>query len=511
MLGLRKKSGKPHPEPELPDEASLERLVHADPLSALAQLSSHLDQLSAAQQVSPPRVHELVDLIDRTGRPHYRTLADTFVSQHNALTKFQEQQLCTTAVTYLSQLAQGYRLCLAKCEVGASGSTLLMGQLPVISVRAMRACATRLRWSYLRYRSPEPQHWTDLANLYLLAEAAGFAQKRASIYRGARQDSSVEQEFLQALLFAAASPASLLPEQIEVAERLVARCAPAFVISARTGTKLSHFFDLRAASGPQRMQRERQIPETARVFGAGAAVQQLETLRTKLDEGSITCSELGVRPEIDIEVVAATVRHLLRYWNPPLPQRRHSRQRDVGRVTVLHGFDEVASNVGGFTLHFPFVSDQEHWIVENRSRNGLHAIVRSPQGRWVSVGCLIAFRESEDAVWTSGLVRRIERDDDDTRQVAVETLALGGAGVTVLPHLQARRQPSAEGVLCVLLPASDDAGHEIRLLMPAGSFSESTALEMRAYDHRYLLIPIELVEAGTDWQVARFKILRPAG
>jgi hypothetical protein len=60
----------------------------------------------------------------------------------------------------------------------------------------------------------------------------------------------------------------------------------------------------------------------------------------------------------------------------------------------------------------------------------------------------------------------------------------------------------------VLLPAAGEPSEEIRLLMPANAFSESTALEMRAYDHRYLLIPIDLVEAGVDWQVARFKILR---
>jgi DNA-binding transcriptional LysR family regulator len=107
-------------------------------------------------------------------------------------------------------------------------------------------------------------------------------------------------------------------------------------------------------------------------------------------------------------------------------------------------------------------------------------------------------------------VRRIEREDDDTRHVAVETIARGGAGVTVLPHLQTRRQDNPEGVLCVLLPAPDEPSQEIRLLMPSDTFSGSTALEMRAYDHRYLLIPIELVEASADWQVARFKILRPA-
>jgi hypothetical protein len=509
VLGLKKTPRKLRSQQALPDEASLANLAKDDPVFVLQQLSAHLDALCTTAQLSPPRIYELVDLIDRTGRPHYRTIADTFVRQHKDLTKFQEQQLCSTALTYLTQLAQGYRRCLAQCEVGASGSTLLMGQLPAITGRAMRASAARLKWFYLRYLAPQAQYWSDIAHLYLLAEQAGFAQKRVPVYRGVRQDSSVEREFLQALLLAAASPASLLPEQIDIAEQLVARFAPEFVIAHHTMAKLSHFFDLSEGSGPQRVQAPSKLPDTARAFGAGTAIEQLEALAANLDEGSITAGELGLRPNLDQEIVRATVRHLLRYWNPPLPRRRHTRQREVGRVTVLHGFDEVASNVGGVSLHFPFVSDQEHWIVENRSRTGLNTVVHSPQGRWLSVGALIALRESDDAAWTSGLVRRIQRDDDDTRHVAVETLARGGAGVTVLPHLPTKHQPNPEGVLCVLLPAADEASQEIKLLMPSGAFSESTALEMRAYDHRYLLIPIHLVEAGTDWQVARFKILRP--
>lgn len=511
VLGIGKTSRKSRSEQALPDEAALADVAKDDPVSGLQQLAAHLDTLCTSTQVSPTRIHELVDLIDNTGRPHYRTLTDAFVTKHRELTKFQEQQLCSAALTYLTQLAQGYRLCLAQCEVGATGSTLLMGQLPAITARALRASAARLKWFHLRYLAPQPQYWSDISQLYLLGERAGFAQKRVSIYRGARQDSSVEQEFLQALMLAAASPASLLPEQIEIAERLVARFAPEFIIASKATTKFSHYFDPHADSAPQRIQMPSNVPGNARSFGAGAAIEQLETLAAKLAEGTLTNSELGLRPHLDAELVRATVRHLQRYWNPPLPRRRHSRQRDIVRVTVLHGFDEVASNVGGVALHFPFVSDQESWIVENRSRTGLNAVVHSPQGRWLSVGTLIALREGDDASWTSALVRRIEREDDDTRHVGVETLARGGAGVTVLPHLKNKRQSDAEGVLCVLLPAADEPGEEIRLLMPANAFSESTALEMRAYDHRYLLIPIDLVEAGVDWQVARFKILRHTG
>jgi hypothetical protein len=507
VFGIKRKPVGPRNSTEAPLEAFLASLPRDDPLVALPGLAAQLDSLATAP-IQPARLYELVDLIDRTGRPHYRRLAHGFISEHRQLTKFQEERLWNTVAGYLSQLVQGYRLCLAKCEVGASGSTLLMSLLPVITVRALRASAARLKWSYLRYRSVDAQHWKELNGLYVLAEQLGFAGKRVSPYRGAKHECSGEQEFLQALMLDAASPRSLLPEQIEVAERLVTHCAQAFALSEKAGPGLTHYIDLVADAGPHRLAGMRGLPHTVRVFGAGKAIEKLQAIGERLDEGSISPSEFGLGPGFEGEIVRATVRHLLRYWGPPVPERRHSRERHVTRITVLHGFDEVASNVGG--MHYPFVSEQEEWVVENRSRSGLHAMARSPHGRWVSVGSLVALREADHALWTLGLVRRIERDDDDTRHVALETLARGGAAVTILPHTSAKPKHDAEGTMCLLLPGPNGVGQLIRLLLPPDTFSASAPLEMRAYDHRYLLIPAELLESSSDCQVGQYKILRPA-
>jgi hypothetical protein len=507
MFGIGRKNKQVARTPP-PPASDLLRGIPDDPLAALQQLAAELDRLTTASELPPARIHELVDLIDRTGRPYYRTLADTFVEEHRSLTKFQEGRIWSTVTAYLAELTRGYRLCLARCEVGASGSTLLMGLLPEITMRAVRASATRMKWSHLHYRAGEPGHWGELNGLYLMAEGAGFARKRMCIYRGARQDSSVEQEFLQALMLAAASPTSLLPEQVEAADRLLAHCAPGLLIAPQAHSRFTHYIDLRADGGPRRLPASRTMPATARACSAGPALDELRKLEAGLENGSVTRSELGIDPDLDYEVIRATVRHLLRYWGPPLPERRDPRKRDATRVAVLHGFDEVATTLG--SLHYPFVSEEEQWVIDNRSRTGLHAMVRSPLGRWLEVGSLVAFRESDDAIWTAGLVRRLTREGDDTRLVAVETLARGGAGVTVLPHPAPKNGSGPEGTLCVLLPGPNGVGQEVRLLLPSNTFSESTPLEMRAYERRYLLFPVSLLETGADCQVGRYKVLRPA-
>lgn len=507
MFGTRKNI-KPLPRAEAKQPGDLLRGVPDEPVAALQHLAAEVDRLTTQPDLPPVRVHQLVDLIDRTGRPYYRTLADAFVQAHRGLTKFQEERIWSTVTAYLAELTRGYRLCLARCEVGATGSTLLIGMLPEITMRALRASAARMKWSHLHYRHVQPEQWKEAKGLYMLAESAGFAAKRMEIYKGARQDSSVQQEFLQAAMLAAASPGSMLPEQLDVAEQLIARCAARFVIATRTDGPVTHFIDLRGDGGPRRLPESRTILATARAFGAAGGLDELKRLADGLEDGALSPGDLGIGAEVDLEVVRATVSHLARYWAPPVPARRSPRERDATRVAVLHGFEEVAATLGH--LHYPFVSEEEHWLIDNRSRDGIHATVASPLGRWVSVGSLVAFRESDDAIWTAGLVRRLTREADDSRLVAVETLARGGAGVTVLPHLASKRKAESEGVVCVLLPGRNDVGDEVRLLLPPNTFSESAPLEMRAYERRYLLIPVELLESCADCQVGKYKILRPA-
>jgi hypothetical protein len=490
-----------------PTRALVDKLQQGGSIATLRELAAHLDALRADDRVRPLQAYDAVDLVDRSGRTHYRKLAHEYVLGQHRLTRFQDDQLWTTVGSYLNELAQAYRYCLAKFEVGAQGSGELAGLLPLITGRAMRLCAARLKWSYLRYRPAEPRQWEEINGLYLLAEAADYARSSVTLYRGAANESSVEQEFLKALMLAAASPAALTPEQVEVAERVVVRIERSLSLAAEPGVLHHHVIDLRADTPPRRLATVRRIAETARTFGAPRGIAQLHALERALDEERVSPRELGLGPEFDVEIVQATLRHLIRHWGPPLPVRRHERHREATRVTLVHGFDEVTANVGGLTVDYPFVSEQETWQLENESKSGLHLSIASPHGRWAQVGALVALRRGDDASWTTAVVRRVHRQQDDTRKIGVEIVARGGAGVTILPLTT---RDADEGVLCALLSAGETANDEVLLLLPGRMFSPAAAREMRAYDQRYRLVPVELVESGEGYQIARYKVLRLA-
>ena len=518
MFGLNKsktKSARPPaaaaaaPDPLAATRELIGKLDGQQPLAMLGELAAHLDALRAEGRVRPLHAFEAVDLVDRSARAHYRKATHHYVLGQRKLTRFQDEQLWNTVAAYLNELCQAYRYCLAKFEVGAEGSGELASLLPLITVRAVRLCAARLKWSHLRYRAPLPREWEEINGLYLLAEAGDYARTSVSPYRGAAGETSVEQEFLKALMLAAAAPESLTPEQVEVAERIVVRIERTLTLAAEPGVMHHHFIDLRTDAGPRRLATVRRIAETARTFGTPRGIAQLHALEKALDDERLTPRELGLSHEFDVEVVLATLRHLIRHWGPPLPVRRHERRREVARVTVVHGFDEVTANVGGMTVDYPFVSEQEHWEVENESKSGLQLAAASPLGRWARVGALIAFRRGEEATWTTAIVRRVHRQDNDTRRVGVEVFAHGGAGVTILP-LVAAHMDAGEGLLCALLSAGETANDEVLVLLPARLYSPAAAREMRAYDQRYRLIPVQLVESGEEYQIARYKVLRLA-
>jgi hypothetical protein len=511
MLGLKTKRKTPALETLESAEIRVGRLSKTDPLGILQELAALMDVLFTGNRIAAGQAYAIADLLDRTGRLQFRNIAHDYVLGHKQLTRFQNDRIWSTVTIYLAQLAKVYRHCLAQYEVGARGARSFGRMLPTIAARTMRACAARMKWCNLRYTPVELEQWQELAAVYLVAESAGFARESLSLYRKAAQDSSVEQEFLRATMLAVASPGSMLPEQIEVAERLIASVAPHFLIGTRPTESMRYFIDMYSDAGPHRMPLSGRIPVTARAFGAGNAIGELHRILERLDAGRMTRTELGLTQEFELELIRATARHLLRYWGPPLPERRSPRQAQDARISVVYDFEEVTAKVGGVALQSPFVAEQETWLVENYSRHGLRARVPSPQGLWVAVGSLVAFRSPGDSLWTVGVIRRLTHRRDDTRQVAIETLSRGGSAVTVLPRIARKGQaPEKQGVLSVLLPGPNGPGEEVTLLCPLGTFSETLPLEMRVYDRAYVLFPIELVETGADFQVARFKVLRQA-
>ncbi len=483
-------------------------LADKGPFRALEELSGFLDAVKTADRLKPIRAFEIVELLDRTSRPFVRKLNFDYVTGVK-LTRFQQHRLWYSAHTFLTQLAEGYRFCLAQFEVGAIGAAALKPSLPKIAARALRAYAQQLKWSLLRYGPIERDVWENLARLYNAAETLGFAPWLLTPYRGERSDTSSEREFLRPLLLAVSSPDGLQPIQIELADRLIARCSDAFVLSPKPMDGLHYTTDLTAAFPPGRISPSVTVTVQTRFFGPGDAARRVQHYIDVVEATGKIPDEMNLGLDVPAVVVLDTLQHLARYWAPRLPERKEARKRRTEHVSVVHEFGEVVANAGGLFFESPFVTNDEEWVLENESSRGFGAFVPKALGAWLRVGCLIAVRREEGVTWGVGIVRRVVADEQGNRYAGIEMLSHGGAAVTLFNEQRAtpgRGHLSEEGELCVLLPSATTRSGEGLLLLRPGVFTPRQTLEMRAYDRRYRLHPVRIVEAGEDYTVGKFRV-----
>lgn len=482
-------------------------LARMPPVVALDQLASYLDDVKTSHSLRPKQALEIVELLDRAGSTLQRNLTREYVLRRDGLTKFHENRLWTGVSAYCRQLAEGYRFCLAQYQVGAAGASAIKPHLHRITCRALRACAAQLKWMLLRYGPVEQRLWQELGSLYRLSESLQFAQTSSPIYP--HSESSPERELLRAAMLAVSSPDALSPLQIEIAEHIIAHVAEKFRMSARPSAGICYVFDLSGEQGPGRFSTSRKLTSDTRCFGPTDIATEIEQSIQFIDQNRALPRSLALGEDFDVSSVHATLRHLLRYWSPALPERREQRRRHVERVRVVHQFDEVAAAVGGLFIESPFLSNDEEWIIENRSQAGFGACVQSPDGAWLKTGTLIAIRRDEGASWSAGIVRRVSVDEKGNHYVGIEMLAQGGTAVTILEASSSARGGAipARGEICVLLPSFTVDTGEALLLMRAGLFSHSQRLLMCAYDRQYLLSALDLVEQGTEFDLGRYRII----
>ena len=480
----------------------LAQLSSIDSLSALQRLSELLDGLKIARGIGTGRLYDIADAVDRTGRPHYRSASQEFLNHRHRLTQYQENRIWLAAGEYVTQLAEAYQWWLAQFLSSKRGPA--DGQLHFVRVigRAIRLQAAALKWDYLRYTSHFGK-WAEIYRLHYLAEVRARAHEKVLLYRGGRV-STPESEFMQALLLAAASPSALLPEQIDAADRTIAALGEHLALSNPERARQPYFFDPASGTPPARELTGIRPPLTARRFGAGRAEKALRALLREAQKGTLQRADLGLQSLSD-EMLEATLQHLLRYWCELPPDRRHVRQRRANSVVVVHGFENVASHVGNILIQHPSMSNQETWIVENAADGGVGAVVKRPHGAWVGVGALLAYRYADAAIWNAGIVRHLNEDDDRTLGVGVQVVAQGGVAVSVR-SVEPRADIPDNGALCVWLASAGCKANEMQLLMPVSVFSTASAIEATLYDRRYVLAPIRLLAAGSDYEIALFRL-----
>jgi hypothetical protein len=490
--------GKPdHPLAD-PKEARrlLEELPGNDPLKALEELAHWHESVSAAEGFKPEARISILIMLDDAAQPRLRKVVREYLAATRP-SRFQENRLWTQIYEYWRQAGQAYAKAIDAVTNAGKAGEAAKPQLPQLVARALRSLAQQVKWLHFRYGPVDSSIWRVMNGVYAFAEARGIAHADVIVYPGSTGESTPRREFLRALMLNASSPDSLLPPEVEIAERLIAELVPGFELAAAAGGAASHWTDLAQAMAPQRIVKAPQPSPGLRYLEAGSALAGIEEMIRKVEGARQLPSNLAAAGFTDPDAALGLLRHLLLYWSPLPPERKSPRHSVKSRLSIVHGFTGVSAALDtGVSLDFDKLPG-ENWIVENVSAGGFGAIVPQAKGDWLKIGTLLAMQPDGGNNWVVGMIRRVSKTSRQEARVGIQTLSRA-------PELAQFRLHGAQET-GVLLPSAGLGAGETSIALRTGIFAAGQNLESERGGRSYVYMPQGVAERGEDYDIVRFR------
>ena len=468
----------------------LDSFVGMEPVTALDEAAGWLESVCSGDRFKLEQRLALIRQLDEAVQAHARRSARDYLTSPR-LGRAQEMRLWQTNRGFWTQLGAAYEACLDRYAAREKGADDIKPQLPQLVLRMLRAYSAQLKWNQFRYGPLSADLWRHLGKAYLAAEQGRFAQRLLSAYPGAPAETSAEREYLKALVFHASSMGSLMPIEIELAERLISHFLPHFTLTAEVRPDNVYWVDCAQAVPPTRLAKVPQRSPTLRFFNSGAALPAVAALR-KIIEGGEVPGDLNLGGQYPPRIVLPVLRHLELYWAPKPPMRSHDRHRVKSRLAVVNGLARVHARLDGRDY-----DESEAWIAEDVSLGGMGAQVPLANVDWIRVGSLLGLQPDGGDNWLVGVVRRFHRDTETLGTVGIETLAKAPRAI----------KANLGGMACEALLLDALNGEEpVRVALPARAFEADIALEFALDARAVRLEPLALIESATDFDIGRYRV-----
>ena len=498
------------PDHPLADAKELKRILAEIPLDnafkAVDELSGWLESLANANGFRADLLFDVVRQIDDVAQAHLKKLARDYLNSPR-LSRSEEKKLWSAVSGYFERFSLLGGRCLQQvmnAPKGDRGVDALKPALPLLAARTIVALAQMAKWVGFRYGPVNDALWKSLGQAYLVAESLKSAQKPVQLYPNMPGSTTVTAEYLHALAFNASSMDSLMPLEIELADRLIGHYISGFDFSADPKPSSVYWVDAALAQGPKRMAKLPQVvTPTLRFFSPGSVPQAIADTIRLVERGDLPDS-LNLGGQYLPRTVLPVLRHLALYWAAQPPLREHARHDVKTRLAVLQGFEDSFMVFAGEVARAGKERAAESWVVENVSLGGFCAAIENLRNDWLKVGTLISMQPAGGENWVLGIVRRFVKDDDTHATVGIQTLARQALSVRLLPRASTYGAPA--DVPGIRLP-EDKVPGEVRMVLPIATFDVRETLEYVNGERRYLLTPIELLESCGDFEIARYREL----
>lgn len=487
MLGLF----PARPGIQLADAREMRRLVNdlpaMEPAAALENAGAKLDSLVVGDGLRAEQRLDVIVQIDDAVVAQTRRLARDFLTA-SGQNRTQEFKLWSQNHDYWLRLIGAYEDVLRRHREHEKGAEGLKARLPQLCVRLLGAYAGRLKWEHFRYGPIGQEIWAGAGAVYRLAVEGRFERKPVPMGGG---NVSAEAEYLRLLLVHASSMDNLLPVEIEIAERLVTHLLPYFHLTNQVHPDNVYWVDVAKPLPPTRLARLPEITPTLWFFGTRAALDAIHNLRLKLESTGELPADINFGGQYPVRAVLPVVEHLAACWAPKPPMRGHQRHRVKSWLSVVNGLETVFQRVSGQRGR-----DDEAWVAENVSLNGIGANVSLIGKDWLRVGALVGMQPDGGGNWLVGIVRRLVRESESLASVGLETLSK--ASRAAIADSGGRQIP-----VLILDPLAN--GSETRVVMPDWAWDTRLPLKVAVDGRKTALQPVAVADAGAGHIVGRYK------
>ena len=503
--GLFGQNKSAHP---LANAKELQRILGDIPMDnafkALDEIVGWLESVATVEDIPEDALFEVVRQLDEAAQWHELRLGREYLHSRR-LSKTDEKRLWSIVHGFWSLAATCYEKCLTRLAQKDKVADSLRPQLPLLAGRLIKCLGAALKWERFRYGPPEDTVWLRLGLAYATAEQGGVAGKPVQLYPKIAGMTTPQQEYLKILTLHTSSIDSLLPAEIELAERLVGNFVSGFVFGPVSTAESVYWVNIAQAQAPQRLAKvPRQIVPTLRFFNAGRAYDNLMQLVTDLERGGALPADLNLGNQYHPRAVLPVLRHLATYWAPIPPQRRHKRHPVKHRMSVLVGLPNAVAVFSGQAGSQAAGLQMESWVVENVSHGGFGIVIGEGQEDGLKVGTLVAMQPEGGDNWLLGVIRRFRRDSDKAAHVGILTLSRQVSAVDLKPRT-ASTYAAAAGIPALWLRDGGEEG-EVRLVLPPNTFDLREGMEFVGDYRRHVLVPGALAEQAVEYEIARYRL-----
>ncbi len=470
-------------------------LAIREPAPALDEVSGWLESVSIDEHLKPSECLALLFQLDEAAQPHARKLGREYLGSPRS-GRQQEFKLWQTNYGFWRQLATAYERCLYGHTGQEKGRDAVKSRISLLVVRLLRAFSAQIKWEQFRYGPVDTNLWQRMGGAILIAEREGFLRQRMPVSQNLPGESSAEQEYLKALVFQASSMDSLLPLEIEIAERFIAHFISQFVLTAEVRPDNVYWVDIGKPVPPCRLAVLPEITPGLRFFSTGAALSGLEMLRSRIEQGDVP-GEINLGAQYSPRILLPVLKHLATYWAPKPPMRSHDRHRVKSRLNAINGFEAIHMRLSGVGAG----NDGEAWVVDDVSQGGMGAQVPLGSNDWVRIGALLGMQPEGGGNWLLGVVRRFSRETPAQGSVGIETLSKSPQAIVGdLGGMESQ---------AILLDALH-SGDTVRVVLPGSAFEASIPLLFPWQGSSARLDPVEQIESGVDYDLGLYRVARPS-